>query len=214
MTEGSFTSREEIKEFLTNRPPGPRSIYNIYHFEWVLRTIAAKSPIGRNKLGEEIQVGGGSIRSLLKLIKKLNLIDSTKSGLILNEKGDTTVARFKQEIPYDPIMMDVPDDVSLAEKNTILIVRGVHGNLKSGLEQTTAALRIDASGASTILFQNDKFSMPGMMDDLEITNPKFIQELRKLLDIKSNDVIIIGMGSTEEKAIMGAWAAAYSLLNL
>jgi len=211
---GKYISRTDIKNILANRPAGPRSSYNIYHFERVLRIISKKAPIGRNKLQEEINLGAGSIRTLIKIIKSLNLIETTVKGLLLTELGNETVKAFEKNIPFDPILVDVPKDTSLAGFNAILIVRNGSKNLKSGLEQTTAALRIDASGALTILFKNNKFSMPGIAEDLEKSNPKLVARLKEILQVKPDDVIIVGMGNSEEKAIMGAWAAAYSLLNL
>ncbi|MHA1143167.1 MAG: DUF4443 domain-containing protein [Candidatus Helarchaeota archaeon] len=214
MKSGKYISRTDIKNILANRPAGPRSSYNIYHFERVLRIISKKAPIGRNKLQEEINLGAGSIRTLIKIIKSLNLIETTVKGLLLTELGNETVKAFEKNIPFDPILVDVPKDTSLAGFNAILIVRNGSKNLKSGLEQTTAALRIDASGALTILFKNNKFSMPGIAEDLEKSNPKLVARLKEILQVKPDDVIIVGMGNSEEKAIMGAWAAAYSLLNL
>ncbi|MHC1592395.1 MAG: DUF4443 domain-containing protein [Candidatus Helarchaeales archaeon] len=214
MSNRDGLTRHEIKAFLEDRPAGPRSSYSLYHVEWSLRVISRKGPIGRNRLQEEIKVGAGTVRSLIKILKHFGLIDSTTKGLMLTDRGVKTVRGFEVNIPFDPLLVSVPDDISLAEHDALLVVRGVKENLRTGLEQTTAALRIDAAGASTILYSQDKFSMPGIANNLEESTPELVTLLKKIPTLEDDDVIVIGMGSSEEKAIAGAWAAAYSLLNV
>ena len=214
MSGKDYITRKEIKEFLANRPPGPISCYNLYHFERILRIIDQKSPIGRNKLSEAVHLGAGSIRSIIKIIKNQKLIKSTKTGLILTQKGKNSVRKFKANIPYDSVLFDVPKNISTSTFSGILIVRGVRENFGSGLEQATAALRVNAVGASTILYHDGKYSLHEIMSDVGKENPDFIQSIEKRFKLENDDLIIIGMAKDEKTAILGAWAAGYSLLGL
>ena len=89
--------RDFFKNYFRDKPPGPQSFFHTYHFELVLRYISEHAPIGRNKLASELGLGSGSIRSIMKALKKFKLIDSTPKGHSLTELGRKVVQEFEEE---------------------------------------------------------------------------------------------------------------------
>jgi hypothetical protein len=78
-----------------------------------------------------------------------------------------------------------------------------------GIEQRDAAIKMGASGATTLLFKENKFVMPASSND----SLKKEREVRRMLVEKLNprdgDVIIIGSADSNEKtAELGAKNAA------
>jgi len=65
-----------------------RGAYPEFEIEDVLVTLfLLKTPKGRKQISEELKLGEGTIRTLLKKLAALNLIKSQQKGHSLNEKG-------------------------------------------------------------------------------------------------------------------------------
>ncbi|MHA1376920.1 MAG: DUF4443 domain-containing protein [Candidatus Helarchaeota archaeon] len=212
--------RKNVKKIIENRAPGPKSnLYN-FHFEQALRVIAKgdlerkNKPIGRKKLAESLGLGGGSIRSLLKLLKTEELIETSKTGNILTKKGEKYLNELKKQIPISEIKIESAKKITNTEYNFALLIRESTGKINTGMKQRDEAMKIGASGAVTIVFKKGKYSIPQIPDfgDLKMQYPNVIAELEKKFTIKSNDVVIIGTADKPILAKTGVWAAAYSLI--
>ncbi|NHI94437.1 MAG: DUF4443 domain-containing protein [Candidatus Lokiarchaeota archaeon] len=205
--------REFFKTYFKDKPPGPQSFFNDYHFELVLRHISENTPIGRNKLASDLGLGTGSIRSIMKALKKFELIDSDQKGHSLTDLGKKVVENLEKKIPKISFEIDLPKEISIAEYNQVLFIKNVASKIKLGMDQTIAALKIDAKGALTIILRNDKFIIPNLYSDLSKEFPNFIEKIQNLFNLENNDVVVIGSGENKQQAIKGAWAAVYTLIE-
>lgn len=205
--------REFFKNYFKDKPPGPQSFFSDYHFELVLRYISENAPIGRNKLASDLGLGTGSIRSIMKALKKHQLIDSDQKGHSLTELGKKTVKKFKEIIPKLSVRIELPEKISISKHNQIILVKNSASKIKLGMDQTIAALKIDAKGALTIIIKDNKLQIPGLYEDLSETFPNFVKDINKNYSIEENDVLVIGSGENIAQAIKGAWAAVYTLIE-
>ena len=81
--------------------------------------------------------------------------------------------------------------------------------VKSGIEQRDAAIKMDASGATTLIFRNGIFLLAGTKLDALKTEYKIHKLLVVGLNPTNDDVIIIGSdGVSEKKAEFAAKSAA------
>ena len=64
--------------------------------------------------------------------------------------------------------------------------------LRSGIEQRDAAIKMGASGATTLLFKENKFVIPGTNYNSLIKEPRIAKILIENLKPENGDVIIIG----------------------
>ncbi|MHA1297915.1 MAG: DUF4443 domain-containing protein [Candidatus Helarchaeota archaeon] len=212
--------RKTLKKIIDNRAPGPKSNLFVFHFEQALRLIAEgdidrkNKPIGRQKLAEILGLGGGSIRSLLKMLKNEDLIETSKTGNELTKKGQQFLTELKKQIPKKEIKINLAKKITNSENNYALLIKNCRNKIGTGMEQRDAAMKIGATGAITIVFKEGKYCIPQIQDfnDLKTRYPNFITELEKNFKIKPNDVVIIGTANIPILAKTGVWAAAYSLI--
>ena len=67
---------ELINLLNTSIRPGPPTQFRLWHIIAAFNIFCqSASPIGRYQLGTELELGGGSVRSLLRFLKDRNLIE-------------------------------------------------------------------------------------------------------------------------------------------
>jgi hypothetical protein len=181
--------------------------YDVMHVFKTLQLIEQKGHVSRDILCNELSLGEGTIRTLVRHLKMQNLVESSNAGTKMTEKGQLFFSDIKASIPAE---MKLPKcSVALGKFNYAVILKHMSSAVKSGIEQRDAAIKIDASGATTLIFRNGKFLLAGTnLDAL-----KNEHKIRKLLMVGLNpmdeDVIIIGSdGISEKRAEYAAKSAA------
>ncbi|MFX0141803.1 MAG: DUF4443 domain-containing protein [Candidatus Hodarchaeota archaeon] len=193
--------------------------------------------LGRYRLKEELLIGEGTAKSLVKklkreggfievLVKNNNTKQQTKSkGHVLTEKGLQILIKIKNKIPF----LD-EGDISIL-KNFIIdseisklyqcLVRGAAERLKSGVEQRDAAIRLNGLGATCLIYNGNELIFPSYSSEQENHGVKINEKVQlyfktKLVNVnltfEKGDVIIIGSGSDIRKARLAALNAALTLL--
>lgn len=147
--------------------------------------------VSRHLLGKELSLGEGAIRTLLKHLKMKGLIGATNSGTRLTEKGMTMLSGLISSIPAET---SIPkSSVTLSNFNYAVLLKQYGFAIKSGIEQRDAAIKIGATGATTLLFKDDKFVIPGTTKDDSLAKEPYLAKLLvKKLKPEDGDVIIIG----------------------
>lgn len=73
--------------------------FNLVHHFKALQLMEEKGHVCRALLCKELSLGEGAIRTLLKHLKMQGLIESTKNGARLTEKGMTTLSGYSPLFP-------------------------------------------------------------------------------------------------------------------
>jgi hypothetical protein len=203
-----------IKRFLEGlveeKAPGPSPSFSVFHILKALELMATE-PIGRGKLSETLKIGEGATRTLINRLKEAKLVDSSKEGCLLTGEGKNLWKHFLLLFPRKVILEKI--DLALSDFNVAILVKGCREKIRVGMEQRDAAIKVGAKGAFTLIFQNDRLCMPEISENIAKEFPLTDKQLRKLLKPEENDVIVIGSAETLEKAELGAFAAAWSLLS-
>jgi hypothetical protein len=121
-----------------------------------------------------------------------DLIETTNSGTRLTEKGITILSGLVCSIPAETSMPK--SSVALGKFNYAVLLRQFGFSIKTGIEQRDAAIKMGATGATTLLFKHNKFVIPSTnnyYDSLE-EEPHIAKLLIEKLQPKDGDVIIIG----------------------
>jgi hypothetical protein len=203
--------------------------------------IFGKHPrgIGRYRLGKELNLGPGTVRSLMDKLKKdnINFIEVTdfnskkdddqkKRGHVLTKKGLDFLRKIKKKIPLiekgdylilQPIIIE-SENVSIY----ICLVKNAGEKIGNGVEQRDAAIKMNGLGATCLIFDGETLRFPSQsrkefdQNDIRV-NEEIMKYLRiKLinvnLELQKNDVIIIGLGDNSYKARLAAFNAALTLL--
>lgn len=199
-----------FEEIAGEKAPGPIPTFSVLHLLRVLEVLA-DGPVGRGKLAEELNVGQGAIRTIIKRLKQAGLISTSKEGCRLTVKGQRVWDKCKKvfggkvEIKQDKL---IPADYNFA-----ILVKNCGNKISTGIEQRDAAIKLGAKGAAVIIYREGRFSIPSVSDDVSRDYPGLIAQLVRLLNPEENDVIIVGGADDVYKAEYGAMAAMWTLLD-
>jgi uncharacterized protein DUF4443/CggR-like protein len=171
--------------------------FDAMHVFKTLQLIEQKGHVSRDTLCNELSLGEGTIRTLVRHLKMQNLVESSNAGTKMTEKGQLLFSDIKASIPAE---MKLPKcSVALGKFNYAVILKQMSSAVTSGIEQRDAAIKMDASGATTLIFRNGKFLLAGTKLDALKNEPKIRKLLMKGLNPIDEDVIIIGSDSASEK---------------
>ena len=181
--------------------------FDLVHVFVALQRIGNKGVTSRNALCSGLVLGEGTVKTLVKHLKMQGLIETSNRGIKMTAKGNGVYEGLLSAIPAE---MSLPKcSVALSRFNYAVLVREFGFAVGLGIEQRDAAIKMGATGATTLLFKDNKFVMPASSND----SLKKEREVRRMLVEKLNprdgDVIIIGSADSNEKtAELGAKNAA------
>ncbi len=194
-----------LNQLVSKTAPGRAPDFTQAHLLYSLILLKNKR-IGRKQLAEELRLGEGTARTMLGRLQDEKLIEITRPGITLSNKGldylkaVETVLKCKS-LPGTEITVD--------KVNWAVLIRGVSRRVRLGVEQRDQALIHGATGATTLVYHDGTWIIPGIEEKLEV------HILEGLADFKptENDVAIIGTSGDGFTATIGALAAAINLLS-
>jgi len=93
------------------------------------------------------------------------------------------------------------------------LVRNSGHKVKSGIEQRDAAIVAGAKRAIAIVDKAGKLSIEPVSQNIQRDFPKAASQILQKIKPVNNDVVIIAGADTPLKAMNGAFAASWTLLN-
>lgn len=195
--------------------------------------------IGRYRLKEELLIGMGTARSLITRLKdKVDYIKvsggkdqknppKNRLGHVLTENGMNYLEKVKQKIPLliKGDLNVLKDIIIDAERNFpyICVVKQAESKIKYGMEQRDAAIKVNGSGATCLVFNGNNFVFPVTTN---VKNQKLTEKANKNIEnyfkslvlsanntLERGDVFIIGLGDNPNKARLASINAALTLLS-
>ena len=192
---------------------GETFLFDFAHIFKTLQLAQNNDHVSRNLLKKELLLGEGSIKTLIKYLKQTNIIKTTNRGTVLTRKGENVISKLLLCIPYEA---DIPkSSITLGRFNYASLVRNVSNVIKFGVEQRDEAIKSGAIGATTLIFKNNKFLIPGSNYDALDKEPKMHKLLKEKLKPENNDIIIIGSDNQNKKnaELASKNAALFTVLN-
>ena len=193
--------------------------------------------IGRYRLQKELQIGAGTVKSLfnkLKNVTKFIIVPSEgelkagelqRRGHVLTQIGFEFLAKVKKKI----LLLKKADLEYLKEiiirqedvNSYFCLVKKASTKLRDGVEQRDAAIKVNGSGATCLVYDGINLFFPTktkFKDEKDNTkiNPKTLNYFKAEIEatkvkIENNDVIIIGSGDNYQKARLATLNAALTL---
>lgn len=184
---------------VTNRYAPSRMLsFDEAHVFKALQLMSKYDRISRLLLTEELNLGEGSIKTLVKHLKMQGLVETSKAGMWMSDKGLRLYSKLDEVIPKE---MDIPQcSIGLGKYNHVVLIKGLESEIGSGIEQRDAAIKMGATGATTLLYQEGKFFMPGRNQDSLRTDLSIRKLIVKTLQPENKDVIIIGSADKKNVA--------------
>lgn len=184
-----------------------------FDIEYIFKTMQlfkTEKYVSRATLCRELQLGEGSVKTIISHMKKSGYVSSIKSGTFLLEKGHKLIDRISQRLPAE-IKFNETKYLPLFN-HAILLKGGVH-YVVDGMQQRDFAIRKGAQTALTILYQKGQFLLASKEKPYLIDDEKLEKNLTKLRP-KDDDAMIITSANSEIVAEMAAKSSAlYTIQN-
>jgi hypothetical protein len=148
-------------------------------------------------LCNELELGEGAVKTLVRHLKMQALIESTNAGTKMSREGSSFFSELLSSIPSETSLSKC--SITLGKYNYAILLKKMSFAIKSGIEQRDAAIKIGASGATTILFKDRKFVIPRTHYDALKDDYQLSKQLTEGLHPADGDVIIIGSDSRSKK---------------
>jgi len=158
---------------------------------------------GRQDLAKELELGEGTVRTILDILKSKKLLDSTKKGHFLSKRGTEILGQI-----YD--LISFPKNVALQNiypdsKKIGILIKSAK-NLKELYKLRDVAVKNGADGAIILKYE-------GKLHAPESGYEQDYEELEKYFDFKSDDVLVVAFSGERRLAENGALAIAVELSN-
>ncbi len=199
-----------ISDKLVEVRRGAKPSYSRIEVIRALLTIRRAGLISRARLSEELGIGEGAVRSLLRRLNAMGVVEVIRSGCRLTDVGEEVVSVFSQHVT-GPVELDL-QDVWKHTNSAGLSVREGARVVGRGLEERDEAVRHGAEAAMVLVYRTGKVLMPEL-EDVTSHYPRFSEKIVFSLRPVENDCIIIAGASSYRSAESGALGAALSLLR-
>jgi len=204
------TVKEVLEKLSGGRVPGPLPTFNVLHVIKTLEILAREGIVGRFKLSQELEIGEGSVRTLLKRMKEAGLVQFSRSGCTLTSKGQDLWKEINSKIAAKAEINRT--EVTVGSHNVAILIRDAGNRVTSGIEQRDAAIKAGALGATTLVMRGGRLQIPAISEDVSRDFPEAYRQVMETLHPQEGDAIVIGSADEPRKAEYGALAAAWTLL--
>jgi predicted transcriptional regulator len=189
--------------------------FDIAHIFKALQIIEDRGHASRTLLCQELNLGEGAVRTLIKHLKMKELIETSNAGTKMSDKGKKFFTEILTRLPKGCSLPKC--SIALGKYNYVVLLKQFSFAVKSGIEQRDASIKMGAVGATTLLFSKGRFVMPNtniMLDPLK-KEPSIYELLVKKLEPVEGDVIIIGSDDINRQTseLAAKNAALLTLIN-
>jgi hypothetical protein len=180
------------------------------HVFVAMQLMSKRGHVSRDALARELALGGGAVKTLVKHMKMGGLIETSNGGTKMTAKGTGIFEGLASAIPAE---MDLPRlQVALGRYNYAVLLREFGFAVRSGIEQRDAAIKMGATGATTLLYRDGRFAMPDSGQDPLKKEQVLKKELAKTLKPQEGDAVIIGSAEKGKVAELAAKSAALATI--
>lgn len=207
-------SASTLKSLITglaeSTAPGPYLSSSVFHLFYALELISGKTG-GRTRLAEQLNVGEGVVRTILRRLNGAGLVTTSTVGCALTDEGLRIWRGFENVFPRRAEFLRTALTPSIF--NYAFLIRGGSGKVGSGIEQRDAAIVAGALCTLVVVFEGGHLQIKSVCDNVEKAFPNVASEMHRELKPQEDDVIVVAGGETALKARRGAFAASWSLLS-
>jgi len=187
--------------------PSRTPSYIAAHVLKALEIIGSTLGVGRQQLARELGIGEGTVRTLVRRLKGEELIEISRGGMSLTEKGADMLNDMLERMRSTELR---ETGITVGKSNFAVLVKGSAKHVQNGVEQRDSALIVGARGATTLTYRGGQLRIPGLGMDIP---SKLENELISKLEPSEGDVLIIGAADEPLMAELGAKAAALELIE-
>lgn len=194
---------KQLKVLSEKTAPGRFPSYTPAHLLYAL-IFLDKNKVGRKQLAVELRVGEGTVRTIIRRLQDEELVSIDRSGITLSSIGSAFLDSIREKLAWS----DFPQtEITLDTYNYLVLCHGAEDKVRLGVEQRDQALIHGAKGATTLVFREGNWRMPGADQVLKDNVIDFLG----VFSPKQGDVAIIGSSDERFTAALGGLAATLDL---
>ena len=186
-----------MQQISGKKAPGPSTSFTIFHVFYALELLAQK-PLGRNKLAEKLKVGDGAVRTIISRLREAGLIETSKAGCALTERGREVWSQFEQVFPRQGALSK--SELSEYPCNYAVLVHNSSDKVKSGIDQRDAAIIAGAKKAFVMVYRTGHLSIKSVSDNIEQQYPEAAKQILEQLKPEENDAVVIASAESALRA--------------
>ncbi|MCF2136058.1 MAG: hypothetical protein K9W43_02360 [Candidatus Thorarchaeota archaeon] len=190
-------------------------VFKPYHVAVVLVMIGRQQPLGRYEMCQNISIGEGSVRTLLKRLTEGGLITAEgRRGQRLTKRGNEIFEAMIRDIPLG-LFLDL-GDLTVYKYDYANLVRGRASKVSDGIHQRDEAIIQGGrgkAGATTLVMRGGLLTMPPDDFNILLSNEKETLLILESLRPKDSDVIVIGSSDDQNLAREVSMAAVMTLFE-
>jgi hypothetical protein len=172
--------------------------FEMVHVLVTLQLIQERGHVSRHTLCKKLDLGEGTVKTLVKHLKIYDLIETDKTGTRISTKGSKLLSELLLSIPAE--MSISTCSVALGKFNYAILIKQMSYVIRSGIEQRDAAIKMNALGATTLVYKDDKFMIPNTNFNALHREQKLHTLLVDSLKPEEGDVLIVGSDNISERA--------------
>jgi hypothetical protein len=187
-----------INSIASKYAPSRKLSFSEVHVFKALQLMKDNGRISRELLCHELGLGEGAIKTFVKHMKMNDMIETSNGGTKMTSKGKAICNELTSSIPAETSLPN--SSIALGRFNHAVLLKGLSYSIKSGIEQRDSAIRMNAIGATTLLFKDNKFVMPTTpnSDSLKL-EPGIRKHMIEKLRPAELDAIIIGSADDSQR---------------
>ena len=177
--------------------PSRNLSFEIVHVLKTLQLIQERGHVSRHTLCKKLGLGEGTVKTLVKHLKIYDLVGTDRTGTRISERGNKLLSELAFSMPAE--MSISKCSVALGNFNYAILLKQMAYVIKTGIEQRDAAIKMNALGATTLVYKDKRFMIPKTNFDALHKEQKLHTLLAEGLNPEEDDVLIIGSDNKSER---------------
>ncbi len=185
---------------------GPSCRFTDSDVLFLLNFLSDGKVVGRGRISSYLDLGEGSVRTLLEILESFNLVEIRQVGVSITEGG----RKLLDSLGLRVVPIYIPAYV-LGKYQQGIVVENASEKVFNGIDQRNAGIRAGGDGCTTWVMENDRVIMlPNW--NVDENDPNVASVIRNSTNMNNGDVLIIGGGGNEQVAKRAAGFAALELV--
>ncbi|MGQ0771385.1 MAG: DUF4443 domain-containing protein [Nitrososphaerota archaeon] len=140
-------------------------------------------------------MGEGAVKTMIAHLKEESMVDSTKSGTFLTNKGKNFIKSILDVLSAESVIKKC--QIVQGKFNHAVILKKYAFATRTGMEQRDYAILYGAMGATTLLYKEGRFVFPNETVDCLANDTKTRETLLSDLRPENGDMVIISSASDQ-----------------
>lgn len=163
--------------------------FSVPHVFKALQMLYENDYVSRSSFCQNLHMGEGAVKTMIMHLKEESMVESTKSGTFLTTKGKNFIKNILEIIFAECDIQKC--QITQGKYNHAVILKNYSFATKTGIEQRDYTILYGASGATTLLYKDERFVFPNENTDCLLNDQKTRNVLLNELHPKNRDMIII-----------------------